>query len=81
MVHKSEKKKKKLKTTLKAFIVQSPDLLGAAVFMKAPRGRDLRKSVLRSDSETLLARGWVGVPSPRSQAHGVYLSGKCFHFW
>lgn len=29
--------------------------------MKAPRGRDLRKSVLRSNSETPLAQGWVGV--------------------
>lgn len=65
-----KKKKNKSKPTLKAFIVQSPDLLGAAVFAKAPRGRDLRKSVLRSDSETPLAQGLGGGAALR---HTVFI--------
>lgn len=54
-IRKKKKRKEKLKTTLKAFIVQSPDLLGASAFVKAARRRDGRKLVLSGCAEPLFS--------------------------
>lgn len=74
-----KKKKKRSKTTLKAFIVRSPDLWGASALVKAPRGRDLRKLVLSTEPRDTAPQG-LRVRRAHALTHRVYLSGICFHF-